>query len=405
MHSFFQRALEGNNKWWTYLVGFLMVSAGFTLGQLPITVILLYKMTKMVSADPSIAWEVNERLMAYDFGYFGLGSNLAFFLILLSFVGGIYFVYLTVKFIHKRPFKSIITPNRKINWGKIGFGFAVWFIMSLLIEGTSLMLSPDNYVWTFEWSTFLPLLAMCIFLLPLQTSFEEVFMRGYLMQGIPLHPNTILICIIVSGGFMHVSVASQSGFAEAIKILGIYIVLCSVIGVLFYLSKIGKINIGLYQLVRKPIFPLVITSLMFGLMHGMNPEIAQFGFWKMMIFYIGMGAFLGLLTLLDESLELALGIHFANNLFGALFVSFEGSALQTPTMYRSLVIDMDYMLVGWFIMLAVFMAIAYYKYRWKDWGKLFRTIQYDTSNAEVADIAFPRNEVATDDDILDKPIL
>jgi membrane protease YdiL (CAAX protease family) len=392
-HSFFQRALEGNNKWWTFLAGMLMISGGFTLGQMPITILLIYKMGMMVSENPDSILEINERLLAYDFAYFGLGSNLSFFLILLSFVGGIFFVFLTVTKIHKRAFISIITPSKKINWGKIGFGFAVWFLMSFAIEGLSLYMDPENYVWTFNLKAFIPLLLMCIFILPLQTSFEEVFMRGYLMQGIPLHPNTILLCIFVMGGLMHVSTMVQDP-VNALIALGIYAGLAVIIGVLFYQEKKGRIKLGLYTLVRKPITPLIITSLMFGLMHGMNPEIAEFGFGKMMVFYIGMGLFLGLLTVMDESLELALGVHFANNFFGALFVSFDGSALQTPTLLRSLEMNTDYMLVGWFGMVSVFMAAAYFKYRWKNWGKLFQTIQYDTTDANVEDIAFLENEVS-----------
>lgn len=398
-HSFFQRALEGNNKWWTYFVGLLLISTGFTIGQLPITILLMYKMTQMSLDDPSAILEINERMMAYDFGYFGLGDNLSFFLILLSFVGGIAFVYLTVKQVHKRPLKSIITPLNKINWKKVAFGFSIWFGMTLLIEGIGYSLDPSNYVWTFDLKAFIPLLLMCIFLLPLQTSFEEVFMRGYLMQGIPLHPNTIILSIIAMGGFMHLIMAFQEDFMNGLILTLVYTIALIVIGVLFFLEKQGSISIGLYKIVRLPIFPLIITSLMFGLMHGMNPEVAKFGFGKMMVFYIGMGAFLGLITLLDESLELALGVHFGNNLFGALFVSFDGSALQTPTLFRALELNTDYMLVGWFGMVAVFMIIAQLTYKWKDWGKLFQPISYDTTNTQVADIAFLDN--ITENDLVD----
>ena len=414
-HSFFQRALEGNNKWWTFLAGMLMVFAGFNIGQLPLSVIANYKIMDMVSSGAATYNECLKMLLSYDFKSIGFSSNFSFFLILLGFVGGILFLYFSVVKVNKRPFKSIITPNKKINWGKIAFGFAIWFLLSFSIEGFSLFMNPENYVWTFNLKAFIPLLLMCIFLLPLQTSFEEVFMRGYIMQGIPLHPNTLLLCIIGGGGLIHVLALFQGQMldvidgnpidATAIPFTALfYAILFIIVGVMFYMEKQGKIKLGLYTLVRKPITPLIITSLMFGLMHGANPEIAEFGLGKMMTFYIGMGLFLGLITLLDESLELALGVHFANNLFGALFVSFDGSALQTPTLFRSLEMNTDYMLVGWFGMVAIFMAAAYFKYRWKNWGKLFETIQYDTTNANVEDIAFLENgaslaDVDLNDDI------
>ncbi len=398
-HAFFQRALEGQNKWWSYFAGMILVSVGFSLGQTPITVILLYKIAQIAKdGEPSAILEANEKLMAYDFTYFGLSNNLSFFLILLTFVGGIAFVYLSVVKVHKRPFRSIITTERSINWKKIGFGFAVWFGITFILEAIGYSLDSDNYVWTFNWMSFIPLLIMCILLLPLQTSFEEVFMRGYLMQGIPLHPNTILISILLAGGVLHAMSLAQTDVSLALMVFGIYYSAGLIIGVLFYLEKKGKIQLGLYQLVRRPIFPLMVTSIMFGLMHGMNPEIAEFGFAKMMVFYIGMGVFLGLITLLDESLELALGIHFGNNLFGALFVSFDGSALQTPTLFRALEMNTDYMLVGWFGMVTLFMIIAQFRYKWSNWGKLFQKIQYVVPEGlEVDDIAYLNNQNTSED--------
>ena len=59
--------------------------------------------------------------------------------------------------------------------------------------------------------------------------------------------------------------------------------------------------------------PLVITSVFFGLFHSTNPEVAEMGF-SVMIFYIGTGLLLGIMTLMDDGLELALGFHLGNNL-------------------------------------------------------------------------------------------
>jgi membrane protease YdiL (CAAX protease family) len=53
-----------------------------------------------------------------------------------------------------------------------------------------------------------------------------------------------------------------------------------------------------------------------------------------MIFYIGTGFFLGIITLLDEGLELALGFHAANNLVTALLVTADWTAFQTASIYK-----------------------------------------------------------------------
>ncbi len=319
-HSFFKRALEGNNAIWTYIVGTILVIIGHVLGQIPISILLIMK---MFDNGGGMSADAQEKMTALDFDYFGIDPNFGFFLILLSFVVGILALVATLKYIHKRSFLSVITPKSKLNRGKLAFGFFVWLGLAAIGEGLSYYMEPDNYILTFKWSSFIPLLLICIFVLPWQTSFEETFMRGYLMQGLALWT-------------------------------------------------------------KNPFIPWIITSVIFGLLHGMNPEIGEFGFWKMMIFYIGTGAFLGLITILDESLELALGIHFANNLFGALFVSFDGSALQTPTMFRSLEMDTEYMLVGWGAVVIIFLGLAQLKYKWKNWGKIFQTIDFSDDDKLIS---------------------
>ena len=53
-----------------------------------------------------------------------------------------------------------------------------------------------------------------------------------------------------------------------------------------------------------------------------------------LFYYAGIGVVLGLATLLDDGLEVAIGAHAANNLWGALVVSFPGSVLDTPALLR-----------------------------------------------------------------------
>ena len=87
---------------------------------------------------------------------------------------------------------------------------------------------------------------------------------------------------------------------------------------------------GLGILFRNRWVPLVVTSVIFGLMHLGNPEVEKLGY-GIMVFYIGTGFFLGIITLMDEGLELALGFHAANNLVTALLVTSEWTAFQTDS--------------------------------------------------------------------------
>ena len=155
---------------------------------------------------------------------------------------------------------------------------------------------------------FLILAAIAIVLIPLQTSFEEYFFRGYLMQG-------------------------------------------------------------LGALCKNKWVPLIITSTLFGLLHIANPEIEKLGY-ILLVHYIGTGFFLGIITLMDDGLELALGFHAANNLFTALLVTADWTAFQTHSVLRD-VSDPDIgnfeifasVLILYPILIFIFAKV----YKWTNW--------------------------------------
>jgi len=55
-----------------------------------------------------------------------------------------------------------------------------------------------------------------------------------------------------------------------------------------------------------------------------------------MVYYIGTGLMLGIMTLMDDGLELALGFHAANNLFTALLVTADWTAFQTHSILKDM---------------------------------------------------------------------
>ena len=65
---------------------------------------------------------------------------------------------------------------------------------------------------------------------------------------------------------------------------------------------------GLGIMAKNRWVPLVVTSVLFGAMHFFNPEVDKLGY-GIMVYYMGTGFFLGIMTLMDEGLELALGFH------------------------------------------------------------------------------------------------
>ena len=172
-------------------------------------------------------------------------------------------------------------------------------------------LSSENYVLNFNLIPFLILSLIVLLLIPIQTSAEEYFFRGYLIQ-----------------------------------------------------------NLGI--ITRNRWFPLILSSLLFGIIHGQNPEIEKFG-GVVFIFYIGSGLFAGIMTLMDEGMELALGWHAANNMTIALLVTADWTALQTHSILKDISNPDSLPLSEVLIPVLVFFPLVLYifskKYGWKDWSE------------------------------------
>lgn len=223
-----------------------------------------------------------------------------------------------VKFFHKQSIRSLTTSRPRVSWKRILFSFFLWGFISGGSIITAYYTSPESFELNFQLKPFLILAAVSIILIPMQTSFEEYLFRGYLMQG-----------------------------------LGI--------------------------VTRSRLFPLLFTSIMFGLMHIANPEVEKMGY-LVLVFYIGTGFFLGIITLMDEGMELALGFHAANNLVACLLVTSEWSALQTPSVFK----DTSVPSAGFDVLLPVIifypiLLIIFAKvYKWTNWkerltGKIILT--------------------------------
>jgi len=121
-------------------------------------------------------------------------------------------------------------------------------------------------------------------------------------------------------------------------------------------------------IVRNRWFPLLLTSVLFGIFHSANPEVAEMGP-VIMIYYIGTGLLLGIMTLLDDGLELALGFHFGNNFLAATLVTAEYSALQTDAIYKTVASPGAGLeiIIPVLVIYPIFLLIFAKKYKWTNW--------------------------------------
>ena len=256
-----------------------------------------------------------------------IGVNLTFVALVGPLAFGLLIVLFWVKFVQGQSITSLTTSRQKIDWKRVFFSFFLWgSITTLLILGLYFT-QPENFVWNFNPEKFFIFLVLAVVLVPMQTSFEEYLFRGHMMQGIGLATNSRLI-------------------------------------------------------------PLIITSVLFGLMHIANPEVEKIGY-IIMLYYIGTGFFLGIMTLMDEGLELALGFHAANNLVGALLLTADWTAFQTNSILKDLSepsAGFD-VLTPVFVIFPILLLIFSKVYGWNNWkekltGKLIennKEIDFDDS--------------------------
>ena len=308
MANFIQQAYKGKNDWWRYLLTIILVFIGWqVIGVIPLFFVAMSK-----------ANDMGELLEASQDAFMSLGidSNLYLFIMILTFFFGLISLLFSVKKIHLRSDKTLVTSRDKIDWKRVLYAFTLWFGISLIVLAFDYSMNSENYIWNFKPVPFLILVLISFLFLPFQTSFEELLFRGYFMQGL---------------------------------------------GVWF----------------KNAAVPLMVTSITFGLMHGLNPEVEKLGS-IVMIYYIGTGFLFGIITLMDEGTELALGLHAANNVVAAVFVTMDWTVFQTDALFIDTSepsADIE-MFLPVLVLYPLVIFIFSKKYGWDNWKqKLFGKIK------------------------------
>lgn len=246
----------------------------------------------------------------------GIDRNLYLFVMILSFLFGLISLLFAIKYFHLRKVKTLITSRKNIDWNRISYSFVLWFVIALSTLLLDYFLNSENYIFNFQPIPFFILVIVSFVFMPFQTSFEELLFRGYFMQGL---------------------------------------------GTWF----------------KNAAVPLVVTSVAFGLLHSFNPEFDKLGP-MVLIYYIGTGFLFGITTLMDDGTELALGMHSANNIVAAVFVSMNWTVFQTDALF----IDTSEPSIGVELFLPVLVIYPFVifvfskKYGWTNWKqKLFGRIE------------------------------
>lgn len=296
--EFVKIGTQGRSGFWSYFGTFaLTVSTVFGVGGIPYALALI-----------RAGFDINQPIKQAEI-IAALGTNSFLFYQLFPFIAGFCVLLLCIRFVHQRPILSVFTSRKTFDWKRFFLSFFSWGILLFTLFGIRYVIHPTTFEWHFNASTFFQLLVISLAIVPIQTSFEELFFRGFLLQGL---------------------------------------------GPLF----------------KKGWVIVLFTGSIFGLLHISNPEVLALGY-GILVFYILSGIFLGLLTLLDDGLELSMGFHAINNIFSVLVVTNSWQVFQTDALW----IDTEKPSFGWdtgitlFVCYPILLFFFAKVFRWKNWKK------------------------------------
>lgn len=249
----------GHNAWWRYALGALIIAGSWLgLGLLPYLLLSAAGIT-----GPRVDF------VAVNLSIFAMLAGLA----------------VTMKWLHRRPLLSLVTPSERIDWRRMRRGALLWLAIAAVLSLAEFLLFGERFYLSFNAARFFPFLLLVLLLTPLQAATEELVFRGYVMQG-------------------------------------------------------------LGQLSRRPALVAILSSVVFTMPHLLNPEVLQHGVVLMAANYFAIGMLLATVALRDGRLELAIGIHVVNNVFLALVANYEESALMTESIFTARELDPYYSLIA-----------------------------------------------------------
>lgn len=290
--SFIDKAKDGNNSFSSYLLGIALIISVYLLGSYFLILDLQWNFG--IESFDGVSQKEIVRI---------LGNNRFLAWLIVPFLFVALFLVIHTKFVHKRTVLSIFSGRENFDWKRVLFSFSLLFLVLSLFLFIQ-YLSSDSLIFQFDLQKFIPLFFIAIFLLPIQTSCEELLFRSYILQGIKMRTKKNSVAVLISG-------------------------------------------------------------IMFGSIHIGNPEIAKIGY-HIIVYYMLVGVFLALISLFDNGIELALGYHAANNVFAALMITNNWQAFQTDAVFMDNAdpgMGLD-TIIGILFVLPLVFFIFYKKYKW-----------------------------------------
>jgi len=233
--------------------------------------------------------------------YFGFTK--LFLLQMIPFFMGLIGFVVSAAFVHKIPWLLWFTSRVNIDVKRILISFSIWAILIIIPVMVDWGLNPSKYSFNFDLNSFVLMCVLLIVCLPFQVLFEELLFRSFIFQGLMKRTKSAALAVLLSG-------------------------------------------------------------VMFGLMHMGNPEVKTHGS-ILLVSYVTLGIVISLMAFLDQGIEVPFGFHLANNFVTAILVTSSDQAFQTPALLTMKSLDVSVSSFAWLMAsLLVFMGLASVCFGW-----------------------------------------
>ena len=148
-----------------------------------------------------------------------------------------------------------------------------------------------------------------------------------------------------------------AAFARFVPIALVFTAIQTTTEELFYRGYIVQ---GASMISTNRVFLAIVAAVVFTLPHLLNPEVSAGGWLTVFSnYFLVPGLLWTVVSLIDGTTELAIGVHFANNIVGFLLFNIAGSAVTTPALFTVSEFHATYVALSVLVAIPVFLAIAY----------------------------------------------
>jgi uncharacterized protein len=268
-----------------------------------------------LSRSPSAAKRVSRRSVDWITPHSALWGG---FVVVMAgfpfFLGGI---LIAVSLIHRRHPLTLVTAREKISWTRIGHGFVAGFVPWVLLGGLGqYLLYPNSFSFNSDLKTFALFVPLALVITAIQTTTEELFFRGYIVQGASL-------------------------------------------------------------IWSNRVFLAIVSAVIFTLPHATNPEAQEGGWIGMFLgYFVGTGLLYAVVSLIDGTTELVIGAHFANNIAYFLLFNWSGSFFTTPALFSISEYHARFYDITSLVLIPVFLVIVFRVFKRNAKSHLLRALTH-----------------------------